>query len=212
VLPIAGEGVRVTSLTPGVLELLPDPGRVGYRIRAVVRHDNTYYLQGEVGLYVAGTRRLTQEGPQHFMARAAFVDVGPRATLARDRIGRPGSQLRLEAYFCGSSPTLPARSSWSSVGSIFFVPEDPWKTPGPWRPLTVEVRPGEVRAGWQGQTLSLDPAEVLREWVPRLHKHHADLRGVDVDLPVRGSLGLYVYGGTMTVRSFTVEPLDDANQ
>jgi hypothetical protein len=73
----------------------------------------------------------------------------------------------------------------------------------------VEVVPGRIQARWEGQTQQLKPAKALQSWLPGLRRSFPDLAEVDVSVPERGALGLYLNGSKVSVKRFTVEPLGD---
>jgi hypothetical protein len=195
------------TLVPSLVEVLPDPQVTSYRVRVEMRQEASYNVFGEVGVYVGHTLHTTAEGPQHFFAKAGFSDLGQGALSFQDEEGRRGSAFRLSLWLSGSSTRAPGRKDSISVPGVFYVPKDPMKGPGPWRTLAVEVSPGMIRAGWEGRTVSLAPAEKLAAWLPLVRRDFPDLAGVEVQVPGRGAIGIYLYGSSVSVRRFTVEPL-----
>jgi hypothetical protein len=114
----------------------------------------------------------------------------------------------------GASRTNPRRTTFygtmpKSV-SLFYPVEAPGKIPGPWRHLEVESRPETLHLRWNEQPMDVPlPPLQLTIWRNLLESDYPDLRRIPLELlPRRGALGLYLYGSSVTVRRFRIEPLD----
>jgi Protein kinase domain len=205
-----GEGRRVlvTASAAALVELVPDFPLTDFRIEAEVRHEAFCNNFADVGLYCAYSHCLTEEGPQHFFIKAGFADLGPRASTFQDDLGRRGSEFQLGPWHHGTSSTKPNRVHFfHPLGVFYSPPERPMQGPGPWRPIRLEVRPKEIRADWEGREMHLALDTILQEWLPALRRQYPDLAARDLDLPVRGAMGIYIYGGSLSVRRLVIEPL-----
>jgi serine/threonine protein kinase len=228
--PRENGAVSVSALGPSLLELLPDTGRLAYRLVVELRHDAVRRVgQGvEVAVVFACSEHFTEEGPQFLFGRVVFADQGPKRAGFTDKRGRPAGRFQLGLFHLGASHTRRERTFGygGQTGSVFYEPAptttqpeptnnplEPAKPrPGPWRRVEIEVSPGKLRAKhWEGEAVELLPAA---EWPLALAGFRAmspDLQGIEPPLTTRGRVGLYLEGSVVSLRRFAVEPLADGN-
>jgi hypothetical protein len=202
-----GEGVMITAMVPSLVELLPDPGLPAYRIQADLRHEASRNIAGALGLYCRHRRLVNTLGAQDFFACLDFADVGQRARQFTVAGGARGSRLELHLCHIGDSSTMPYRTFGRTGQFVNYLPRDSLKFPGPWRTLALEVERDQIRASWEGALLLRQTRRDFDAWPARLRQKYADLKGCNLDLPQRGGLGLYLFGGSVTVRKLTIKPL-----
>jgi eukaryotic-like serine/threonine-protein kinase len=201
--------LQITSFAPTLYEMLDDPGVSAYRLRVEMRQERDYNPFAVAGVYFGHAEYVTDEGHQHFLGRAAFSDLGTSAISHKDEKGRSCSRFELHLRYEGTSVALPYRNAYTSGPGFYYLAPDPWSAPGPWREITLEVSREQMRATWQNQTVILRPADVLREWGPKLKERLPDLKDINIDVGVGHPVGIYLYGSSVRVRRFTVEPLGD---
>jgi serine/threonine-protein kinase len=206
--PQEDETLTVSAVSPGLLELLPNTGRDAYRLVVELRQDKLGNPRGEVAVYFAGCRFLTECGPQFVFARVNFADLGTRATVFKDQAGRPASCFELGYFLLGTSPSGLDRT-WSYGGpSLFYQPDRPDTPPGPWRLIKIEVRPDDWRVKhWDGEVLGLRPSAVRPGPGAIFQSQFPDLPAVNASLEPRGPVGLYLDASVVSLRRFDVEPL-----
>jgi serine/threonine-protein kinase len=210
------ETFTVSANLLALLELLPDPGRESYRLRAEVRHTRTN-PGGCVGVYVAHRPGRPAE-PIHEFVAATFndiIDAGDEFDqLQREdpkMIGpRPLNTVLLAAnQFAGKGWEDGPRLSVPLLAPPLFRATG-LQTPG-WRSLAVEVTPSTLRVFWAA---SPDPAGTIA--VPQMLarvRHNLDVTPVTGWQPLppafhpRGGLGLLVEGGVASFRNVLLEPL-----
>ena len=203
--------MRVAATEPSLLELFPAPGIAAYRIEVTMRQDESYSHFGDAGLCAGHSSQLVDNRPQHFFVRASFADLGDAAWSFRDARGRKGSMVQLCLCYVGTSAESPFRISHAYSSVLFYVPAQAAtaRGPGPWRTLTVDVRPNAFDVHWDGRTARLVPGKVLSRWWRGLRRDFPELRGVNREPPLRGPLGLYLYGCSVSIKRLTVTPLPD---
>jgi serine/threonine-protein kinase len=208
------------------LELLRDPGRERYRLRAEVNHLAVSDNGAQVGLYFLRSRYPTPWGTDvHSFYRLAFNDLVDakvlydREVLPRVPAGAPspprpaGNPILLNAGNYGQDKTgVFLQAAFALRCSRAFVPRRVAGEEG-WRRLAVRVTPDLIVAEWDGKEVARvtsadrtqDAAEagsgvlawgVLAGW------------RAPVAFRPRQALGLYVDHATASFRNVVVEPLD----
>jgi serine/threonine protein kinase len=230
-----GRLVTISALEPSVLELLHDTGRSSYRLVVEMRQQRRIRATdaAEVAVSFAYRKYVTEEGPQFIFGRVKFADIGRRATLWKDRSGRPASLFQLGYYLLGATRAGIDRTH--SVGGPYVLyppaPANVW--PGPWRRLEIEVRPGNFRAKhWDGAVVEMLPASkvpsalaIVRQQYPaysgrwlvvdeghvraltNFRLKYPDFQSVQFPQAVQNSVGLFLEDSMVSLRRFDVEPL-----
>jgi serine/threonine protein kinase len=200
--------------TPALLELFPAPKRAAYRIKAVMRQQTPsreVVDLGESGIFFAYNQQPSVNGAQHLFAWFCFADLGPKATFFPTEDGTKGSRARVGFACLGPSARDPQVMSWWEPS--LFIPyhydtPDPSARPGLWRALEVEVRPDHASPKWEGAKLGPTKISAWNEWFERLRQGREDLRGLDPPAPFQGAIGIYLGGTSISLREFTIEPVD----
>jgi len=204
VLAQAGDGTfSAATWTLCLLELLPDPRTIAYRVRLQARH-GAGDATGGVGIYVARRASPADPAAPQVFAALSYNDAHPRAELLtnlpelirkkRKAVQADRAELRVFRYEPGAEPGL--RPSGALAG-IPFQPAGE-RAAAPWRDLEVTVTPDKVELSWDGQPYGPVAAERLAEKMARVP-------GTAFD--PRGGLGIYLDHGWATFRNVTVTPL-----
>jgi hypothetical protein len=204
-----GGPVFVSSRTAGLLELLNISESGSYRVTAEIRQESAFENDANLGIYVARQEWVNAQGGQHTFARCVFADLGRHATQFADPDRGNGSQVQFGPGLLGPSPLNPARGHFSQTPAMWYAPSGPLNPPGPWRTLSVEVRFTGARAHWSGERVGDCEIGAWRDWFELLPSLHRDLAGLGGRESFAGGLGVYVYGASLTLRRFIVEPLDE---
>jgi serine/threonine-protein kinase len=220
----------IRSWTFSLLELVRDPQRLPYRVRAEVRHEHSDTIgTPEVGLYVCHRAVVVGAAPVHFLIKVTYNDVRVEAEVAAKARARVPPGLPL--------PPLPSKNRvhlrphvyrerqqgflWDSVlGGLeprLFEPAG--YLGGPWRRLAVEVTPDGVSGRWGDKqpigTLKADEVErsVARFLAGRRRLAPQDpvVNAITPRFDPRGGLGLLVVKGAVSFRNVVIEPFDHNN-
>ena len=219
--------------TPSVslLELVRDPHRPRYRLRAQVRHD-TSRDTGAIGLFFCA-QRPGSPGAGFAFLQLTFNDIsspGPqlermtpeaRRLVLRSLKGRPPNEvprapvrlgLCLHAERAGAPPWY---HDWSSSTPKLFEPAG--FADRPWRTLVVEVTPAGVSGFWGAERAKvgeLSFAEAVRgadhvlDFLRQTFPNDVTAQALQPALAPGGSLGLFVSNGTASFRRVVIEPVD----
>jgi hypothetical protein len=191
------------------LELLPVPTATAYRITAELRQDYAFEEYSNLGLYFAHETWENPHGRQNSFARCVFADLGPHAMQHGDKLQGKGSQVQFGPAWLGPSARNPGRSHFAQTPALFYVPEHPSKPPGEWRKVIITVRPNEASAHWEEQLVGTIPQSRWTDWFVLLPQLYGDIASFEGRASFGGAIGVYVYGASLTLRRFDVEPLDD---
>jgi serine/threonine-protein kinase len=222
---VAADGMfTVRSWTLSLLELVRDPQRDRFRIRAEVRHDQSYE-EGEVGLYFARQQYTHSEEPLQLFMQLTFNDVRDEVALFhRAMQGLPkgvrlppppkGNQVQLVAQLSGAGA---GRHRGQGLKPVLF--QAAGLAGGPWRTVTAEVGPDEVHALWEGTRevgkLSagqiVSGAQNLLLQARKQRAHDPQLMQINPHYNPRAPLGIYVRNGSAAFRNVTVEPLGEGD-
>jgi serine/threonine-protein kinase len=209
-----------------LLELAPQAKRTSYRLRAEVRHENSRGIVGGVGLYVALGEFPAPGDLAQFFVELHYNDVfdehevffaDPPANLKKPRKVPDRRNLKNGVYLNAHLAARTGRPGGDHQGVAeemkpLFKPN---MEGGPWRRLVVEVRPGSVRATWEGRQVgTLKAADIDRNVLAVLQKRSRGPRPVPPYTQARprftpgGALGLFVNHGVASFRNVVLEPLD----
>jgi serine/threonine-protein kinase len=205
-----------------LLELVRDPQSDRYRFHAGVRHMKSDVRGGgEVGVYVAHRAHPGARADINVFTQVSFDDtlgVGQYAIL-------PPSIRKNEIDLVRLMPrvhcALKGDVLWDHPINVPGVTGAPFKAAGhqggPWHDVEVTCTPEGVRATWDGKsvgTMSMDAAvERLSQVLGMMRRDWPTdplVKQIPPEVPLRGSLGLYVFQGSAGFRSVRVEPLADA--
>jgi hypothetical protein len=186
----------VNTWSVALLELVRDPQLANYRLSAEVRHEEVRN-PGEVGIYV-GHQKFP--GEIHSFLELAFNDITGQNVLVGPHLLREAGQRSDPEYTLPwkAKPLQPAGSDQTG-----------------WRRLAVEVRPGSIRACWEGEPIGAWTTEELAkeilksQRIDRQSNPPDPLAFVPSDFAPRGALGLYVKVGSAYFRRVVLEPLSD---
>jgi serine/threonine protein kinase len=206
--PNQEQGVlSVGAKLPSLLELLPSTNLSAFRLRVLIRHDAANGPFGEIGIYLAYHHVVTPEGPHHFFVNVAFSEERLRSKEFKDKQWVSEGRLRLDLYHQWVSLADPFNRSVYQINAIRFTPEtDPSQRE--FREIVVKVREGTITAWLEGCSIDVNLEKASEQWFPKLREYYPDLRGSDIDLPIRGPIGLYLNDSRMSIQRFIVEPLD----
>jgi hypothetical protein len=222
---VLGDGsFTVHSWRPALLELVRDPQRPRYRLRAEVRHE-TSAKDSRIGIYVAHHIHPLPAGPIHQFVALAFYDIESEKELYDKNMSQP-RRLRLP----------PPRGNPVTLDPHLYTEHEPepWHAPilcGPrdyfepvgvggrmWRELMVEVTPDGIKGFWSGKVFGQLSSPLLLEFT---NKYLAGIRKEQANDPFardfepiyapRGGLGLFVSDGSASFRRVVIEPLEDIN-
>jgi serine/threonine-protein kinase len=190
---------------PRFMELVRDPQKDSYRLRAIVEHRQGSFLS-EVGIYF-GRHRLPSDSDVQFFCMVGFNDQRP---WVRHQNGKMTSQAALQ--MAGSiGPDIGPYSSPVAWEYFNPGPEAP-ATDLPRRKLAVEVTPKGVESFWEEKSLGLVPweklqkhsLEVMRNLPPDVAKK---MQPVAVEKIKRGGLGIYSRAGAAAFTLVELKPL-----
>jgi hypothetical protein len=214
---------------PCLVELVRNPRRTHYRLRAKVRHDRCDSALGVVGLFFALREHPTPEGPLLIFGQLTFngvTDVYQGLRLAKNDKNIPihnlpglpdnvpdANPVTLGPCLCSlDADKKPTPQDLG--GQLAFLCKPTGSSETIWRSLVVEVTPNTIRAFWDDKipvgaitpaawdTIlenSFQNALQTTSWVKHLPLHFAP----------EGSLGLMVYNAIASFRDVAVEPFDD---
>jgi serine/threonine protein kinase len=192
---VAGEYLRVINFKNGLVELIPESPRDGYRLRAEVFVHGNGPPATAAGIYVA-YRQVPAPGGvvEYWWVDLAFPGslVSPRAKLElyRDRFERGNeydSGMEILQRHLGGDPNV-----------------------GSWRRLAVEVRPSGIKAFWEGQLIGEASRDLLKSRIAIKPDDGVVLpapKRPTADWLLRGGLGLYNKDAQTLFRNVVVEPL-----
>jgi serine/threonine-protein kinase len=196
-----------------LVELVRDPQRDRFRLRAEVRH-NKGDLQAEIGIYVAHRPYAVPAGElHHWMALFFYENRDDKKEFpAAAENPPPGNPAWVAPFVFADRPGKPFEARLPAGERLYFQPE---LGNGVWRALMLEVTPQGVRGFWEGREIGLLAAgdyvaatttsrDVWRK-DPQLAPF---VEGFEPVFAPRGSLGLYVLQGSASFRNVVVEPLD----
>jgi len=207
-----------------LVELVRNPSRTRYRIRAQVRHKQSN-APGEVGLFFLLREQATPDGPVFSFGQLTFNDIDSAA----DQADKAPPHLRpllvvptenpvyLIPHLC--PPGLyPVPRDWKLGGRSSRLFKPAGHLGGDWRTLTVEITPRGIRGEWaDGVVVGEVPGE---EWAKTVRE---GLRGPKAEAPSGeeapppgfsqgGGFGLYVVKGSASFRRVVVEPLAEEDE
>ncbi len=198
--------LQLSSLAPGLFEMLDDPGIPAYQVVVEMRQVSFNSNFADTGLYFGHDEHQTPEGRQHFTGRATFADLGKLASAYADETGRPCSRFNLSLHYEGTSAAQPFQSlrRWGPYRS--YSPDCPAQGPGPWRNLVLDVGPEKVRARWETDTLALNLRDEQVPFVAALNRNFPELKPLRIELTCRRPVGLYLCSGSIQIRRFFIGP------
>jgi hypothetical protein len=199
--------ISVRAAAPSLLELLPSANLSAFRLRVGIRHDAAIGTYGDIGVYLGHHQVVTPEGPHHFFVNVVFAEEGRKTRVKKDSGWISESLFRLDLYHQWVSPADPHYRSVSHVDAARFIPQEEPNL-RPFREIVVEVREGRITTSWEGRPIRMDLDKEVKRWFPDLREYFPDLRGTDLNLPIRGPIGLFLYESKLSIQRFIVEPLD----
>jgi hypothetical protein len=198
--------IRAGALVPSLLELMPSIRPQAFRIRVELRQDATSNPNAQVGLYFGHTQMSTKTGPVHFSAQFLFADLDKRAERIKLKGGGPGSSAELALvhnYFPKEDAPLYQASFHSPVQ---YSSGNPHRWPGPRREIILDVEQDLVTVIWEKDTLRLNLNKEAPRWLAYLREDRPYLAQTQVRFNHQGGIGLYLYGTTVSLWRFSVEP------
>jgi serine/threonine-protein kinase len=209
-----------------LLELVHNPGRKRYRIRAEVRHLKCGFGLSHVGIYCTHREYPTADGPIHRFTHLSFNDIiddKEEHALLTKGLPRPppppaGNAVSLHhRLYRDGGPNTQWDQGIVGVDARLFQPVRP--VGSVWRKLTVFVMPEGINAVWGdgqpvGELLTAELLAKTRETLARMRKFRPSdttVSEVDPAFSARGSLGLHVLNGSASFRNVIIEPLGEAD-
>jgi serine/threonine protein kinase len=225
--PSAADGFSVYSGSVGLVELLRDPQRERYRLRAEIKHLKSDE-GGRVGVFLAYQRVDVPEGVLHSFVHLRFNNIrsadaararmlavlknAPKGKLPPPRELNP-VELDAHLYFVDFAAGTLDRPLIPGVASNLVRPSGPLETP--WRTLVLDVSPEGIQGTFDGKLVgTLTKASIVdgirqamkQAWPPSLG--NVLTAQANQGFQPRGALGLYVEAGAASFRAVTVEPLE----
>ena len=201
-----GEPLAVSSSWGlGLVELLVRAPGPRYRLRALVRHDQS--AGGDAGLYFAHSLHPTEQGAVHCCFIVSFNDLDDLARR-HPELDLAGNLAKLTLFLYrerGAAAGL--EQSTIPIGRRTFQPALARPGEGPWRTLTVEATPESFRVFWGADVVADVPRATLPSRAERLARYCPDGHLVRPAFAPEGALGLYVYRGSASFRDVVIEPL-----
>jgi hypothetical protein len=204
-----GASVFASSRGTALLELLSDPDIPAYRIIAEIRQDAAFEDHSNVGVYFAHSIWTGALGRQHSFCRCAFGDLGRFATQFKDANGQAGSHVQFGQGIIGPSVRNPSQSHLVRTPFVFYVPDRSATPPGPWRKVSVEVRPSVATAYWGTQLVGTIPLARWTEWFEFVRNEDRELAGLPGRDSFHGSMGIFLSSASVSIRRIVVEPLNN---
>jgi serine/threonine-protein kinase len=206
--PRPGEGVALHGQPFTLLELLPDPGVDHFRFAAEVRHDESGFVGGEVGLFFGLRELATPNGKRLYFYYLSFNDL---VDLSRDAPpGVPtGNPFGLYPFCRPKEETIPPGPTLKAGSTLcLFPPALAGGGKGPWRRLVVELGLQEVQVSWDGRKApTFSRTALVQSGLAMLRNEWPGLDLQPENLRLRGGLGVFVYKSEATFRQVRVEPL-----
>jgi serine/threonine-protein kinase len=196
---LAADGTfQITSERGCLLCLVRDPQHPRYRLRATIRHDQSFWkLSSRVGVYFAyGPWTAADPDPCYGVV---MFDGCETSMLPR---GSPVEMMlcRLKA----PESTVPR-----TAGRPAYIPVL-WKAQPDWFQLTVDIAPEQVRIAICRDGDPADKSRTTEVSWQIIQKERAklfrDVLAPDLADAYRGALGLYVVNGTASFRNVVVTP------
>jgi serine/threonine-protein kinase len=211
---VAGDGYfYVDAWSRTLVELVRDPQRVRFRLRAEVRH-NKGDPEAEVGIYVAHRPHAVPAGELHHWMALSYYDNrdDQKVFAAAVENPPPGNPARVSPYLFAERPERPFEWRLPAGPRLYFKPE---LGKGVWRRLVLEVTPEGACGYWEGRSIGLfAAADYVSSTKTSCAQWQAEpplepfVRGMEPIFAPRGGLGLYVFQGSASFRNVIVEPLD----
>jgi eukaryotic-like serine/threonine-protein kinase len=204
----------VQSLTPSLLQVVPDSQTDHYQFKAQVRHvksDNS----GEVGLFVGQQTYPEKPGTLFFATKLTFNEVCgmdvPEGNYHLRRRDQRGNEV-------GLAPNLISEGRDPQIDWRLLAVAGPWIRPvgenkGSWHDLVITVTPTAFTGEWDGQpfTLTIQTAqEGVSKQAALIRVKHPDdpfFRRLAPEVLPRGGLGLVIERGAASFRRVSVQPL-----
>jgi Protein kinase domain len=186
---------------PGTAEFLPSLPLDRYRVRAVVRHDDSYTFS-KVALYVGGRHWQSARGDHLGCIALVFKDAGA------DAVNPPDGKLfaSLQCLLTGQVKDQREHNNMEEAAKLTRPPL-PADRERPFRTLELIVDETAVEAWWDGQRVGTVPLEMAARRQAKFLAEYPELRPAENDShPFRGGVGLIVYNGTISVTDFRVTP------
>jgi hypothetical protein len=214
--------LTISSWKTGMLELLPDPVRDQFRLRAEVCYQNGVF--GSAGLYWSGEEFPEEGGTDRRFCTFRFNE-GPSDPgrvdflLCRERdLVPPRGSTRAHQLKVFSPYALAAASSigWGAAGgqapqqAVLAVCLHQNRQIGRWHRIEVTVTSGHLTAHWDGRLVSWTNRRGIDEILPMWWRDMKDRPARLSTFGPRGSLGLFVERGKAWFRNVVVEPLPPA--
>jgi serine/threonine-protein kinase len=204
-----------------LVELVRDPQRLPFRLRAEVRHDKGE-VGSEAGLYVCRRAYDAPGGHAHLCVTLAFNDTQDYREVvkfANERAGinqqlPRGNPVMLMPHLYADGLEQTWRPRVETHGAVQAFTPDLGK--GRWRSLAVEVTATVVHGIFEntevGSLTEGDLLAAIQGFVTATPLLEPDPFRACID-PVqfvpRGGVGLYVRNGTVAFRNVVLEPLSD---
>ena len=199
---------------PATAEFVPSLPPGNYRIRAIIRHDDGNSFSS-VGVYIGGRYWDSAVGRHLHGVALHYSDAGPEAKVPP----RPGqttnSMAPLGTLLMGEIRTRPSHWDSTQVGYVQFlaaaakdVPEG--KHPkADFRTIDLSVTESGVEGWWEGERAGFVKLEMAMNTLHRARIGYPDLNPDTTDPhPLWGGVGVFVVNGTISVREFTITPVD----
>jgi hypothetical protein len=212
----------IETWTTSLLELVADPQRTRYRLRARIRHDQS--KNGTVGLYVGREEFWVGDKKGQFFFQANFNDIDNEGDRILEGLRKvPGARLPAQhplnrVIFRGTT-YIPQQARNAGLGTFglfekrLFAPSKPGNPT--WRPLAVEVRPDQIRLFWDNQEVgTFETAEIARRasqsWKTLIDRQPELANGqFPGRFNPRGGLGMVLRNSSASYEDVVIEPLSD---
>lgn len=193
---------------PAAAEFVPNlpPGK--YRIRAVVRHDagNSF---SRVGLFAGGRYWESAQGRHLHCVALHYGDQGPEAALPPPAGQKTNSTAPLCTLLTGEIRTRPSHWDNNQVGYVEFLAAAAKNVRSDFRTLEFLLADSGVEGWWDGKRVGVVKLDHANETLHRARIGYPEQNQGNPDPhPFWGSVGVFVFNGTMSVREFQITPVD----
>ncbi len=201
-----GKNLIIEANGAGLIELLPDPGVKRYQVTAQLRHDRNLSEHTELGIFVGRQSVSSKRYERHVALRSYFAEMGHGADVLPPQLGTYGvAKMHFIIYqFDRETVEAPTQTPWSAGPEVFYKPSI-----GSFRELTLTVTPEQVSFVWEGKQVGSLSHREQRDRLALLERNGPEPFPKDFGVPLRGPIGIYALGATLSVRSFVVTPLPD---
>ncbi len=212
----------VHTLETALVELVRDPMRSRYRIRAQVRHGRSIHLS-QVGVYFSHRAHPGPGTDLHVFVQLCYNDIDDERDIwkkgppkFRNAAILKGNHVKIEQWIYGRGKRQDGNLGHSCLAALGAIFQPAGAAGGDWRDLEVVVTPESIRGYRDGQLVGEVSVRQINQqfrtsvaMLCRGLPGHPPYQSIPAQFEPRGALGLYVLRGSAYFRSVVIEPLPD---